>query len=71
MTQRDLQELEQAARAIVAVVERNRVSDETAEERARCFSLRFRRSKRKKPRGIYRRRKEKKKYGIIIHITGD
>lgn len=37
MTQRDLQELEQAARAIVAVVERNRVSDETAEERRAAF----------------------------------
>lgn len=37
MTQKDLQELEQAARAIVAVVERNRVSDETAEERRAAF----------------------------------
>ena len=37
MTQRDLQELEQAARAIVAVVERNRVSDETTEEQRAAF----------------------------------
>lgn len=37
MTQRDLQELEQAARTIVAVVERNRVSDEVAEERRAAF----------------------------------
>ena len=39
MTQKDLQELEQAARAIVAVVERNRVSDETAAERRAKFVL--------------------------------
>ena len=39
MNQRDLQELEQAARAIVAVVERNRVSDETAAERRAKFVL--------------------------------
>ena len=37
MPQRDLQELEQAARTIVAVVERNRVSDETTEEQRAAF----------------------------------
>lgn len=37
MPQRDLQELEQAARTIVAVFERNRVSDETTEEQRAAF----------------------------------
>lgn len=39
MNQRDLLELEQAARTIVAVVERNRISDETAAERRENFIL--------------------------------
>lgn len=42
MTQKDLQELEQAARAIVAVVERNRVSDETAAGRGIRYLSAFR-----------------------------
>ena len=39
MTQRDLQELELAARIIIAVIERNHVSDEDATERRAKFIL--------------------------------
>lgn len=39
MTQRDLQDLEQSARVIIAVIERNRVSDELAEERRERFQI--------------------------------
>lgn len=39
MTQRDLQELELAARMIIAVIERNHVSDEDATERRAKFIL--------------------------------
>ncbi len=39
MTARDLQELEQAVRLIVQVVERMRVHEENAQERRREFKL--------------------------------
>lgn len=67
MTQRDLQELEQAARAIVAVVERNRVSDETAEERRAAFHFVSGEVKEKSP--VVSTGGEKKKRNTALSFT--